>query len=73
MADQDLRVFLEDRHHGADAECSACTRFSAMKLLEPMPKSAAPPASKLRHVHVGAALQDLHVQAALGIKPLASA
>ena len=43
--------------------------FSEMKLLEPMPKSAAPPASSCGTFTSRAALDDLHVQAALGIKP----
>ena len=47
----------------------ALTRLREMKLLEPMPKSAAPPASSCGTFTSGPALEDLHLQPALGIQP----
>ena len=67
VGDQHLRVLLEDRRHRLHAARFSWARFMTMKLLEPMPRSDRAGGQQLRHVHAGPALDDGHVEAALGV------
>ena len=72
MADQDLRVFLENRHHRAQRHI-LLHQIEGDEAVGADAEIRRAARQQLRHIHLRPAGADGDVEAALGIKPSASA
>ena len=68
MADQDLRILLEDRHHGAQRHF-LLHHIHHHKGVGADAEIGGAAGQQLRHIHIGSAFADGDVQSAFGVKP----